>query len=232
VKVRAATVSVAGVAALAASVMLAGCGSGSKTASSSTAPSSTESASSSAAASTSSAESTSAAESSTAADTALPVITVPELPGWSDDPTVSWSSPDGTKAFAGKYGDSATLQVDGFRGGPGDDVSSEGIKKMLEDPNAGMAVVRASTDKDITLADTCEPNGGPVPATMGEANGYRGDFSCNSRGVQGTLAILAIPGSGDAPGTAVLIVGRAKPADAAALKEAVDLVLSEGTVVP
>jgi acyl dehydratase len=64
VKVRAATVSVVGVAALAASVMLAGCGSGSKTTSSST-----ESASSSAAASTSSAESSQASESSTPTDT-------------------------------------------------------------------------------------------------------------------------------------------------------------------
>ncbi|MCX6484985.1 MAG: hypothetical protein NT146_17435 [Mycobacterium sp.] len=63
-KVRAATVSVAGVAALAASVMLAGCGSGSKTTSSST-----ESASSSAAASTSSAESSQASDSSTPTDT-------------------------------------------------------------------------------------------------------------------------------------------------------------------
>ena len=63
-KVRAATVSVVGVAALAASVMLAGCGSGSKTTSSST-----ESASSSAAASTSSAESSQASESSTPTDT-------------------------------------------------------------------------------------------------------------------------------------------------------------------
>jgi len=216
----------AGVAALVASVMLAGCGSGSKTASSSTAPSSTKSASSSAAASTSSAESTSAAESSTAADTALPVITVPELPGWSDDPTVNWiGGGDGTKAFAGKYGDSATLQVQGGPGGPGDDLSSEGIKKELV--GAGMAVALAGTD----MADTCEPNGGPVPATMGEANGYRGDFSCHS-GVQGTVAMLGIPGTGDAPGTIVVIVGRAEPADAAALKEAVDLVLSEGTVVP
>ena len=225
-KVRAATVSVAGVAALAASVMLAGCGSGSKTASSSTAPSSTKSASSSAAASTSSAESTSASESSTAANIALPVITVPALPGWSDDPTVNWvGGGNETKAFAGKYGDSATLQVQGSRAEPGDDLSSEGVKKIIE--TAGMAVVMVGTD----MEDLCLPNGGPVPATMGEANGFRGDFSCHS-GVQGTVAIVTIPGAGDAPGTGVVIVGRAKPADAAALKEAVDLILSGGTVVP
>jgi hypothetical protein len=104
-------------------------------------------------------------------------------------------------------------------------MSSEGIKKEIA--GAGMVVVMAGTD----MADTCEPNGDPVPATMSEASGYRGDFSCHS-GAQGTVALLAIPGTGDAPGTIVVIVGRAKPADAAALKEAVDLVLSGGTVVP
>jgi hypothetical protein len=66
---------------------------------------------------------------------------------------------------------------------------------------------------------------------MGDANGFRGDFSCHS-GVQGTVTFLQIAGTGDSPATGVLIVGRAKPADAAALKEAVDLVLSGGTVVP
>ena len=95
-KARAATVSVAGIAALAASVMLAGCGSGSKTASSSTASAASTAASS--------------AASNTTTDTAHKVaVTLPEIPGWSDGPKTEIPGTDVLAAI--KLGEDASISV-------------------------------------------------------------------------------------------------------------------------
>ena len=85
-KVRAETVSVAGIVALAAGVMLAGCGPGTENESSNSASTASTTAS-------STASSTSVAESSAAADSTEPrpapgtfTVKLPNLPGWSADP--------------------------------------------------------------------------------------------------------------------------------------------------
>ncbi len=140
-KVRAATVSVAGVVALAASVMLAGCGSGSKTASSSSA-----SAASTAASSAESASSTT--------DTARKVaVTLPEIPGWSDGPITEIPGADMLAAI--KHGDDATINVLASTLKKGDDLAQN---------------VRDAVTGDSTVGGGCK-TGDPAPATMSGYSG-------------------------------------------------------------
>jgi len=195
-----------GVAALLLSATLAGCGSGAKTAS----PTS-------AASTTSSAASTSASASSTTTDTAhYADVTLPELPGWSNDPSVKWEEGnDFYHVAALKYGETnTTIQVLIGRGSPGDD------------PIQAAKAIAAKG-----ASDSCQPNGDPAPTTMSGFNGYRIEFGCKS-GVQQTNIALGIHETAAAPPSVVLIVGASLSDNADKVKEALNLITSKGTIVP
>ena len=198
-------VSATGVAALLVSATLAGCSSGAKTASTS----STASSASSSASSTSSAT-------STAADTAhYADVTLPELPGWSDDPNVKWQ--EGNEFYhvaALKYGETATsIQVVIRRLDPGNN-PVEGAKALV-----------------ATATDGCQLNGDPAPATMSGFSGYSAESSCKG-GVQNSEIALGIHETSSAPPSVVYIAGASTSENAAKVKEALDLITSKGTIVP
>lgn len=200
-----------GVAALLVSTTLAGCSSGAKTASSSSTASSTSAS----ASSTSSAASTAAESTDTAhyAD-----VTLPELPGWSDDPNVKWEEGNDLYHVAAlMYGETATqIQVLILRAVPGE---------PFGDP------VEVAKGLATNATDGCQLNGDVAPATMSGFNGYRAEFSC-STGVQKNKLALAIHETSSAPPSVVYILGLSSPESAAKVKEALDLITSKGTIVP
>ena len=197
-KVRAATVSVAGIAALAASAMLAGCGSGSKTASSSSA-----SAASTAASSAESAP-------STATDTARKItLTLPEIPGWTDD---AKTDPDMLAAI--KHGDDAGINVFAATLKKGDDLAQN---------------VRDAVTGDSTVGGGCK-TGDPAPATM---SGYSGLLStCLGEQISKERAAFGVPETADAPASLVLITGLSANSFFDQVKEALNQIVEEGTIVP
>ena len=204
-KVRAATVSVAGIAALAASVMLAGCGSGSKTASSSTA-----SAASTAASSAESAP-------STATDTARQVtLTLPEVPGWTSKPADELQAPTETN-----------YQLASLSSGENYFISV--VARILQ---SGDDMAELTKQAVIQPSKKCQSAGDPVPLTMSGFDGSKGVFNCDSGGSQ-IVGALAIPQTADRPATFLMILGdTGSSTDAAPVEEAFNLITSEGTIVP
>ncbi len=198
-----------GVAALLLSASLAGCGSGATTVSPTSAANSTSSATSTSA--------SSASSSSTAADTAhYADVTLPELPGWSNDPSIKWLEGNDTYHVAAlQYGETATsIQVLIARLKPG------------QDPVEGAKTLAAAA-----VADGCQPNGDPAPATMSGFTGYRIEFGCKG-GVQQTNIALGIHETAAAPASVVLIAGASLSDNADKVKDALSLITSKGTIVP
>ncbi len=208
-KVRAATVPVAGVAALAASVMLAGCGSGSKTASSSSgsAASTTTSAS-----STSAAAPSAAAQSTKAGPPGAPTVTLPNLPGWVGDPA-TLSEP------AGK--DSPTVEaqyVMALKPSQGEG----GLLVIVQRPKTSSdtldldAWLQGNLPPDAKPDKDCEFVAPPVKTTVSGFNAVANNQRCT--GADGTHELdfryVAVPGTNGAPNYGVtLLVGGLNLAD-------------------
>lgn len=201
-----------GVAAMVLCATLAGCSSGTKTATTSSATAASSASATSSSASSTAAESTDPESTDTAhyAD-----VTLPDLPGWSDDPNVAWQEGnDYYHVAALKYGETATsIQVLIRRLDPGND-PVEGAKALV-----------------AKATDGCELNGDPAPATMSGFNGYSAESSCKS-GVQNSELALGINETSSAPPSVVYIAGISTSETAAKVKEALDLIASEGTIVP
>ena len=196
-----------GVAALLLSATLAGCGSGSKTA-----------ASSSAASTSSSSASTSASATSTTADTAhYADVTLPELPGWSDDPNVKWQEGnDFYHVAALKYGETPTsIQVLIARADkPGED-PMQGAQQLAADP----------------LVDGCVKSAEPDPTTMSGFSGFLNAFKCND-GTALFQEAFGIHETAAAPAAVVLMTGISNMDNVNRVTEALDLITSKGTIVP
>ncbi|MEI6698137.1 MAG: hypothetical protein WCK99_03905 [Mycobacteriaceae bacterium] len=199
-----------GVAALLVSTTLAGCSSGAKTASSSSTASSTSAS----ASSTSSAASTAAESTDTAhyAD-----VTLPELPGWSDDPDVEWE--EGNEFYhvaALKYGETPTsIQVLIAR-----------ADKPGEDPLLAAQQIAGQ------LPTGCEPNGDPAPATMSGFNGFLNVFKCNNGTTATFQEAFGIQDTAAAPASVVLLLGVSSIDQMTKMTETLDLITSKGTIVP
>jgi len=196
-----------GVAALLLSATLAGCGSGSKTATSS-----------SAASTSSSPASTSASATSTTADTAhYADVTLPELPGWSDDPDVKWQEGnDFYHVAALKYGETPTsIQVLIARSTkPGED-PMQGAQQIAADP----------------LVDGCVKSAEPDPTTMSGFNGFLNAFKCND-GTALFQEAFGIHETAAAPAAVVVITGVSSMDNVDKVTEALDLITSKGTITP
>jgi len=203
----------AGVAALVLSMTLAGCSSGTKTATTSSATAA------------SSASATSSSASSTAAETTDPEsadtahyadVTLPELPGWSDNPDVKWQEGnDFYHVAAIRYGEtSANIQVFIVRGAPGED-PIEGAKLFAADP----------------LADGCVKSAEPDPTSMSGFKGFLNAFKCNDGTVLFQEA-LGIHETAAAPASVVALIGASSIDQVDTLTEALDLITNKGTIVP
>jgi hypothetical protein len=195
-------------AALIASAALAGCGSGTKT------EPSTSSAAASSASSAAASEPSTAAES---ADTAhYADVTLPELPGWSDDPDVKWEEGnDFYHVAALKYGETPTsIQVLIARS-----------DKPGEDPITAAQQIAAEVPKG------CEPNGAPDPTSMSGFDGFLNAFGCENGVVQFQEA-LGVHETAAAPASVVLLLGVAGVDQVDKLKEALALITEKGTIVP
>jgi len=195
-----------GVAALALSVTLAGCGSGSKTASSSTA-------------SAASTATSSAASASSTTDTAHKVaVTLPEIPGWSDDVKIEF--PFGGDMLASiKHGDDASIIVVALTFEKGTFEKGDDMAKYLRD-----AVV-----KESELGGDCKM-GDPAPATM---SGYSGFVNtCLGGQLSQTRASFGVPETTDAPASMVQMIGGSANSFFDQAKEAFNQIIEEGTIVP
>jgi len=196
-------------AALIASMALAGCGSGTKT----------ETSSSSAAAS--SASSAAASDPSTtgeATDTAhYADVTLPELPGWSDNPDVKWEEGNDLYHVAAiQYGETgANIQVLIARS-----------DKPGEDPTAAAQAFAADP-----LADGCEKSAEPDPTSMSGFNGFLNAFKC-SDGTALFQEAFGIHETAAAPASIVALIGASSIDQVKTLTEALDLITSKGTITP
>jgi len=203
-------VSATGVAALLVSATLAGCSSGAKTeSSSSTASSAAESASSASSAASTAAESTDTAH---YAD-----VTLPELPGWSDNPGVKWEEGDNLYHVAAiQYGETgANIQVLIARSDkPGDDPTAA-AQSFAADP----------------LADGCVKSAEPDPTSMSGFNGFLNAFKC-SDGTALFQEAFGIHETAAAPASIVALIGASSVDQVDKLTEALDLITSKGTITP
>jgi hypothetical protein len=138
------------------------------------------------------------------------------LPGWSNDPSIKWLEGNDTYHVAAlQYGETATsIQVLIARLKPG------------QDPVEGAKTLAAAA-----VADGCQPNGDPAPATMSGFTGYRIEFGCKG-GVQQTNIALGIHETAAAPASVVLIAGASLSDNADKVKDALSLITSKGTIVP
>ena len=201
-----------GLAAAVLSMALVGCGSGSKTASSSS-----SAATSSASSASGSASESSPSTSGQPADNAhYADVTLPDLPGWSDDQGVKWEEGnDFYHVAALKYGETPTsIQVLIARS-----------DKPGEDPIQAAQQIAAEVPKG------CQPNGAPEPTSMSGFNGYLNAFGCENGIVQFQEA-LGVHETAAAPASVVLLLGVAGVDQVDKLKEALALITEKGTIVP
>ena len=196
-KVRAATVPAVGVAALAASVMLAGCGSGSKTASSSSAPAESK------ASSTSAAASSAAAASTKAGPPGAPSVSLPNLPGWVGDPeTLNGSEGKASPTMESHY-------VAALKTSQGD-----GILAFVMTPKSSSDTLnldtwlQASLPPDAKPDKDCEFVTPPAKTTVSGFNAVAENERCTGAGGSHDLdtRYIAVPGTNGGPNYAVTIV--------------------------
>jgi len=198
-----------GVAALILSVTLAGCGSGTKTEMSSSASATSEASSASASATSTAAESTDTAH---YAD-----VTLPELPGWSDNPDVKWEEGNNLYHVAAiQYGETgANIQVLIARSDkPGDDPTAA-AQSFAADP----------------LAEGCVKSAEPDPTSMSGFNGFLNAFKC-SDGTALFQEAFGIHETAAAPASIVALIGASSIDQVNILTEALDLITSKGTITP
>ena len=198
-----------GVTALILSVTLAGCGSGTKTEMSSSASATSQSASASASATSTAAEST---DTEHYAD-----VTLPELPGWSDNPDVKWEEGNSLYHVAAiQYGETgANIQVLISRSDkPGGD-PIDAAKSFAADP----------------LADGCVKSAEPDPTSMSGFNGFLNAFKCND-GTALFQEAFGIHETAAAPASVVALIGASSIDQVNTLTEALDLITSKGTITP
>jgi len=143
-------------------------------------------------------------------------VTLPELPGWSDDPNVKWEEGnDFYHVAALKYGETPTsIQVLIAR-----------ADKPGEDP------IQAAKQIAGQLPTGCEPNGDPAPATMSGFNGFLNVFKC-SGGTATFQEAFGIHDTAAAPASVVLLLGVSSIDQMTTMTEALDLITSKGTIVP
>ena len=203
-----------GVAAVVLCATLAGCSSGTKTAT-------TSSASAASSASATSASTSSAAAGSTdteSTDTAhYADVTLPELPGWSDNPDVKWQEGNDLYHVAAiQYGETgANIQVLISRSSkPGED-PIEAAKSFAADP----------------LADGCVKSAEPDPTSMSGFNGFLNAFKCND-GTALFQEAFGIHETAAAPASVVALIGASSIEQVNTLTEALDLITSKGTIAP
>lgn len=203
-----------GVAAMVLCATLAGCSSGTKTATTSSATAASSASTTSSSASSTAAESTDPESTDTAhyAD-----VTLPDLPGWSDSPDVKWQEGNDLYHVAAiQYGETgANIQVLISRSSkPGED-PIEGAKSFAADP----------------LADGCVKSAEPDPTSMSGFNGFLNAFKCND-GTALFQEAFGIHETAAAPASVVALIGASSIDQVTTLTEALDLITSKGTIVP